>query len=142
MAILYFVWIAYFRSATLKNNGKRSWCYQITDVSNFTYFCKRHRWTCLSKQNIFKRSIFILHNNIFLNFINAVMCCILDIQLIHYQLKENSLCIADMSPAIFFPRSVSTLKFWIKSHQTFRIATVKVILCSLNSYCMNKELTW
>lgn len=80
------------------------------------------------KQNIFKRNIFILHNYIILSFVSAVMCCTLDIQLISYQLKENSLCIADKSPAIFFPRSVSMLKIWIRSHQAFRITTVK-------SYC-------
>lgn len=69
------------------------------------------------------------------------MCCILDMQLISYQLKENSHCIADKSPATFFPRSVSMLKFWIKSHQAFRITTVEVILCSLNLHFMTKQLT-
>lgn len=69
----------------------------------------------VSKQSIFKGNIFILHSDLFLS---AVMCYILDIQLISYQLKENSLCIADKSPAMFFPRSVSMLRFWIVTPST------------------------
>lgn len=51
------------------------------------------------KQNISKRNIFILHNEVFSS---AAMCCILDIQLISYQLYENSLCIADKSHQQYF----------------------------------------
>lgn len=131
MAILYFVWIACFKSATLKKKWEEKMmlsdylclilCISLRDSGDLS----------VSKQNIFKRNIFILHNYIFLSFISAVMCGILGIQLISYQLKENSFCIADKSLAIFFPRSVSMLKFWIRPHQAFRVTTVKVIIVFL-----------
>lgn len=55
----------------------------------------------VSKKDIFKElSPFILHKAIFLSFVSAVVCCILNIQLLSYQSKDDSLCIAFKS--IFF----------------------------------------
>lgn len=70
---------------------------------NFTDYCNTEKATTVSRQDFSKNCyIFILHNEISLHFIRAAMCCILDVHLIGYQLKQQSLYSTGISSAIFF----------------------------------------